>query len=434
MTDHRLSRPITGTELLLPQAKGQPNGQKPKLTLKQAIAEATGGAAATPEPLPDQIVAKGETIPEEPELKAPDLLLRILSTKRAHESTGDTNFRIWLFNYIKNLGATPVIKQAGCILVELDPKSTVLFSCHVDTVHNTAESNSPEPQALALDPVFGHLFLLDKAKASCLGGDDGVGIFIMLEMIKAKKPGKYVFHTGEERGGIGAKAFTAGNKLLMESIEQVVAFDRPVRVDRAPEVIITQGGKPCASVEYGEALAAALNVYKFSEDYAISTNGVYTDSKEYANDVPECVNLGCFYNQQHTPNEYVDIIGLERLVKAAIGIDWTKLPIRRKLPEPVQYNYQQDFGGGSKGNWDTGNRHQGSTQPTGFPKSEPQQPKKPVNPLSVLEEFDTFTAQDWVDFAEGDTDLVVRSLVVLHAKLRAVTLERDMYEQYFDLG
>ena len=69
-------------------------------------------------------------------------------------------------------------------------------------------------------------FLDKSGDATCLGADDGAGIYIMLRMIETKKPGLYVFHRGEERGGIGAKATVTKHAEFFKKggYEQCIAF------------------------------------------------------------------------------------------------------------------------------------------------------------------------------------------------------------------
>jgi hypothetical protein len=404
-------------------------------------------AAVTPTKDPEQQIAKGEIADGDLEdVAPPELLTRILSTKRRHESQGDTAFRIWLFNYIKSLGAKPEIKDHGCILVELDPKSTVLFSCHTDTVHSKAESDKNEKQQLAFDPIFQHIYLLDKASSSCLGGDDGVGIFILLEMIKAKKPGKYIFHTGEEVGGLGAKAFTRNNKKYLDDLNQVVAFDRPVYVDSNPEVIIRQGGALCASKEYGEALAAELSKFNFERDYQVSEKGIYTDSKEYAFGVPECVNLGCFYNKQHTVNEYVDVGGVMTLLDAALKIDWEKLPVKRVLPTEQQQSFGSYMGyepdeyqgyGGSGGYRGDKSKPASPFPAANKPPAQPPQQTQKITqlkkPKGMMETLDAFDREDFYDFVLTETETASTVLMALHAKVRGLELEVRLLRKLADM-
>jgi hypothetical protein len=384
------------------------------------------------------------------------LLLRILSTRRKHGSTGDTSFRLWLFNALKVMGANPRIAVEGNIVVEVDTKSTVLFSCHVDSVHGTAESNSGTAQELNYDPIFGHIFLKDTKTSGCLGGDDGVGVYIMMKMIEKKVKGKYIFHTGEEVGGVGSRAFVREEKKFVEMVEQVVAFDRAVRSGENPEVIISQRGEACASKEYGEELARRLNLTDFEMPYITSTKGVFTDSANYADYVAECVNLGCFYVQQHTPNETVDVPGVEKLLEAACRIDWSTLPIKRKA-EPKQYSYgyggqkQSDFYGYDR-DYDLPGRtppkgNNGSVLPQPANKATNMPPpkitKKKTSNItnmfkqvsvreSVIDEMDDFTREDFLSFVENEPELAASAMAMLHAKLRALEMQAYFMSKFMD--
>jgi hypothetical protein len=367
-------------------------------------------------------VAQGEVIAEPPKQTADPLLVQILSTKRKHNSKGDRDFRMWLFGYLNStLKAKPRIVVEGNIIVEVDPKSTVLFSCHVDTVHGAAECDGTLQQ-LAFDPTFGHLFLADKEKSGCLGADDGCGIYIMLRMIEKGIKGKYIFHTGEEVGGIGSRAFVAQNKKFCEDVEMVVAFDRAVYSGENPEVIITQGGASCASTTFGEALCKELNKTDFDLPYIISHKGSFTDSKVYRDIVPECVNIACFYERQHTPNEYVDVVGLEKLVKAACSVAWDKLPIMRN---PLKKSDQESlFDSSNWGGWGSGVAKGKPFANTKIPK-DPPKPQIPVfePELSLLDELSAYSMQDFEEFILEDTGLAQQALMELVLQNKALQAE-----------
>jgi hypothetical protein len=257
------------------------------------------------------------------------LLSTILSTKRAHTSVGDTNFRLWLHATLKSMGHTPQAFPEGCLVVTTDEKSDTLFSCHIDTCHGVQESDGT-PQQLAYDPGFGDLFLSDKSKSGCLGADDGAGIYILLKLIAAKVPGSYIFHTGEERGGIGAYAVLSKKREWLDQFSRAVAFDRAVQRGESPEVIVTQGGLACASAESGLALCKALDAGGiFEKPWVVSHRGSFTDTKVYCTVIPECFNVGVFYAAQHTPNEWLSVAGLEQLLQAVLKIKWDDLPVKR---------------------------------------------------------------------------------------------------------
>ena len=151
------------------------------------------------------------------------LLETILTSKRAHNSPGELAFLQWRHNTTKDMGYEPKAMAEGCIVVENKPNK-VLFSCHVDTVHQTSICQG-DKQALFYDAGLGHVFLADK-KEGCLGADDGAGVYILLRMLENKVPGTYIFHRGEERGGIGANAMALKHKDWLTQFEQCVAFDR----------------------------------------------------------------------------------------------------------------------------------------------------------------------------------------------------------------
>lgn len=361
---------------------------------------------------------KDMPVPEKPD----DLLVSILRTKRAHLSQGDTNFRLWLHSHFKKLGVQFEILAEGCILVRTDVKSDTLFSCHIDTCHNHAESNGTF-QDLAYDPTFGDILLGQGSTSACLGADDGAGIYIMLKMIEAKVPGSYLFHTGEERGGIGAYAVLAKHKTLLEDFSRAIAFDRAVQRDGEPEVIITQGGTPCASVEAGKALCDALNKSGavFQKPYVVSYKGSFTDTKVYKSIIAECINVGVWYAAQHTPKEWLSVAGLEQLLKACLTIQWDELPVKR-IPVADTPAYKGGYGG-YKGslfdddNWDA-------------PKQKPKaMPKKPTLPstigLSLLEEVETYKLDDMIALCEESPTEAASLMLVLKAKLDGAKAELE---------
>jgi hypothetical protein len=297
----------------------------------------------------------------------------------------------------------------------------VLFSCHVDTVHGAGECDGT-PQPLAFDPAFNHLFLAEKEKSGCLGADDGCGIYIMLRMIEKGVKGKYIFHTGEEVGAVGSRAFVANNKKFCEDLEMVVAFDRAVYSGENPEVIITQGGSACASTTFGEALCKELNKTDFDLPYVVSHKGVFTDSKTYRNLVPECVNVACFYNKQHSAEEYVNVAELEKLVKAACSVQWQSLPIARNH---LKREESDMFDSSGWGGWGEG-KGQAKGKPFAYAKVPPKAPPKPpvFEPeLSLLDELSTFTVHDFEEFLMEDPAVAQQAFIELILRNKALQAE-----------
>lgn len=377
------------------------------------------------------VVAKGEIVSTEggkaidtvidvPIPTKPDeMLISILRTKRAHMSKGDFNFRAWLTLQLQRFGFPPTILVEGCLLVRTDPKSDTLFSCHIDTCHNTADSDDLTGQDLAYDPAFGDILLPHGTKSSCLGADDGAGVYVMLRMIQAKVPGSYLFHTGEERGGIGSYAVLRSKTAILDEFSRAIAFDRAVQRGENPEVIHTQGGRSCASLEATTALCAALNKSTaiFEKPYIPSAKGSFTDTRVYADVIPECFNVGVFYARQHTPQEWLNVAGLEQLVKACLEVKWDELPtVRKPAPEPATPKPGLGFTG-----W----------EPQGKPKkskgkSELQPAVKPIQ-LSFAAEIESMTFKELEQMAYEDPEVVARMVVYLRTRLAGAEAELDSF-------
>lgn len=199
--------------------------------------------------------------------------------------------------------------------------SRTLFSCHVDTVHYQGGRQVPKYK----DGWF------YKEDGKCLGADDGAGVWLMLEMIDAMVPGTYIFHRGEEKGGIGSRGMAVQHEQFLSQFDRAVAFDR-----RGIESVIThQGYGRCCSDAFAEALAKAIND-NIGDAHAFllpDDTGVYTDTAEYTDLIGECTNISCGYYSEHSGNERLNADYLIALRDACIKVDWESLPTKRKPAE-----------------------------------------------------------------------------------------------------
>jgi len=211
--------------------------------------------------------------------------------------------------------------------VEIDPfgnlhkqigDSPVIWSTHTDTVHRRQGR-----QRVHFDTHSGTLSLPIASRSSCLGADDTAGCWIMREMILAGVAGHYIFHYGEECGGIGSRALARECPALADGAIMAIAFDRKGTRD----VITYQGSRTCSDM-FAQSLADALNVHGL--DYAPCDRGVYTDTAEYVDIIGECTNLSVGYDGAHTPHEYLDCYHLIRLLEAVKRLDMSALAIGRQ--------------------------------------------------------------------------------------------------------
>lgn len=282
------------------------------------------------------------------------LLTTILSWPRAHDSKSEQKFCKWLRETILNLtGKASSISALGCIVASVDyatvpaTPSTTLFSCHVDTIDPMEPpkdwGKKPFKKDIVYDTFAGEIFLAENSAGGSLGADDGVGVWLMLRMLEAKVPGTYVFHRGEERGGLGSKEMLLKQRKWLGEFEAAVAFDR----GQDFEIITHQGSQRCASDKYATALAVQFK--KYGMDYELSTRGSFTDTKVYRGVIPECINLGVGYQNQHGTDETLDYAHAFALKNALVQVNFDALPIDRDPtkadPVPSYTGYQGNYGG-----------------------------------------------------------------------------------------
>lgn len=205
------------------------------------------------------------------------------------------------------------------IILDNGKHPTVAFMAHHDTVHKTTGK-----QNVVVDGDF--FRILDE---NCLGADCTTGIYIILKMIAAKVPGIYVIHAAEEIGCLGSRALVKRQPDWIYKVNAAISLDR-----KGYDSIIThQLGMRTCSDAFARSLAEILDG-SFKPD----PSGVYTDSNEYVDFIPECTNLSVGYFAQHTKNECQDNVFMEQLVDSMIKADWSQLAIER-VAGSVEYEY-----------------------------------------------------------------------------------------------
>lgn len=252
-------------------------------------------------------------------------LYQMISVARPHGSKSE---REWVARFLSPYNPIDLDDLAYVIQVRdgNDRITPVLFSCHVDTVHR-----KEGPHVVRYDAKTGYYFKDDDEP---LGADDTAGCWLMLEMIDARVPGTYVFHRGEERGGIGSSGMAKSDKhsKWLASFNYAIAFDRK----GTDSVITHQGFTRCASDAFAQALADQLNMHDPEFMYSPDDTGVFTDTANYTDLIPECTNLSCGYYSEHTGKETLDLRHLFAMRDVLVKVEWTSLPVERD-PSEVEY-------------------------------------------------------------------------------------------------
>ena len=249
-------------------------------------------------------------------------LINILSTMRQHNSAGEVDF---IEEYIYPLNPTPMFNAQGEVLAYVVENtrghSKVMWSSHIDTMHRNgkAGTSGDARQDVWVD-VDGTAFV--ETECDCLGADDGAGMWLMFEMIKRDIAGTYVFHRGEEIGCWGSGGLASEHTGWLKQFTHAIAFDR-----RGTTSIIThQRGERACSDALGNTLKTLFNM-----EHKLDPTGVYTDTAEFMDIIPECVNISIGYDHEHSNHETLDTTYALALRDAICALDWDKivLPVAR---------------------------------------------------------------------------------------------------------
>lgn len=226
----------------------------------------------------------------------------------------------WLIGYCSQYAKLVMVDGGGNVHFQVqkgDTASRTLFVAHTDTMsyRNPLKSNTYG--------ILGRtLHAMDN---DVLGADNGAGCTMMCWLMANGVPGRYIFTRAEEVGGVGAK-------YLAETFEDLLLdFDRAITFDRrgTSDIITHQGGERCCSDEFAEALADQLNMAGENLLYMSCDRGVYTDTKEFIYQIPECTNISVGYAGEHGEKELLDLIHYKDLAQAALQVNWESLPVTR---------------------------------------------------------------------------------------------------------
>ena len=220
--------------------------------------------------------------------------------------------------------------------------SDTCFTCHLDSA-----CRDQTPVVLHEFEKNGHVFIGTDNK-TILGADDKAGCVVLMYMIHHRVPGVYWFFVGEERGGLGSS--DVARKLdtfqFMKNIKKVISFDRR----NYNSVITNQRSTVCCSSEFANSLCSQLNSNGIS--MRPDPTGIFTDSANFIDKIPECTNISVGYFDEHTHREHQNITFLEKLCKAVVKCKWDKLIVARD-PSITQrdnfgYSYRYPLKGVSK--------------------------------------------------------------------------------------
>lgn len=242
---------------------------------------------------------------------AANTLADILSLRRPHRSQTESDF---VRDFIDPTGVRA--DEIGNRILRIG-SAPILWSAHTDTIHRHGGT-----QAIRRDGDS--ILLAKKSKSDCLGADDGAGIWLMLEMIAAGVEGLYVFHRGEECNGIGSSFIVHETPELLDGIQAAIALDR-----KGYNSVVTHQYGRCCSDSFALSLAAGLGFH-----YVPDATGLFTDTANYTELVPECTNISVGYHHAHSSAESLDFGFLVALRDSLLRLDLSALTIERDPSDP----------------------------------------------------------------------------------------------------
>lgn len=197
--------------------------------------------------------------------------------------------------------------------------SETLFTTHLDTYCTKYEKVN--------HVIEGDVIKTDGT--TILGGDNKLGMSILLYMISKGIPGTYYFFLGEEpilSGGLwGSQNALKANPEFFKKFKRAVAFDRK----QTGSVVLRQKGRFCCSIDFADALSDELT--NLGVESKPDPNAYYTDTATFLDIIPECTNISAGGWNEHYKTEYVDLSYTKKVAEAACKIDWENLPTERKV-------------------------------------------------------------------------------------------------------
>lgn len=254
-------------------------------------------------------------------------LLTILSTQRKAGTEGEETF---VADYLLPLADHPNTTQFtqdayGNVFVEVCGGSDKLFTAHTDmiVIPNTKQK-----------VLYDANLMLAYTDKCTLGADDGAGMWLLMELLKAGVPCWLAFFREEEIGGRGSSFAAKDNPEFFKTFTHCISFDRRGTGD----VITHQSWGRCCSDALADHLSRALNAHGL--DYAPCDGGIFTDSANMTDLIAECTNCSIGYLHEHHDTEELDVDHLLRLRDALVKIDWTTMPVKR---EPGEDDFKYDY-------------------------------------------------------------------------------------------
>jgi len=208
-----------------------------------------------------------------------------------------TSYNVKLMNkyireFVKNIPDCKLYKNHGNLYVTRG--NADIYPCvvaHTDTVHDIHKEFYVQRHKDVLYAING-----DYERVG-IGGDDKVGVFVALEILRTTPNCKVAFFRDEEVGCVGSKV---ADMTFFKDVAFVLQCDRQGYADFVNEIFY----ETLFTDEFSQAIAPLLDKYG-----KVESDGGMTDVWQLAENGLDvcCANMSCGYYDPHTDNEYIKI-------------------------------------------------------------------------------------------------------------------------------
>ncbi len=274
------------------------------------------------------------------------LLLDILNVQSMSYDT--KNMEAFILNDVESLGLTAVYDDGNIYVTKGNATSYPCIVSHTDTVHKIIPQ---EHYTIIANDEFAIGYDRDKMQATGCGGDDKVGIYVCLQLLRDLPNVKVAFFRDEEVGCVGSYEANIG---FFNDCRFVLQCDRRGNSDFVNNIYGTQ----LQSKKFKKAVKPFLKHYGYDPTSGMLTD-VYALKQQGLN--ISVANMSCGYYNPHSDDETIVFADVANCFSMCYDICTHMTDVYEHTTPVVtrSYNYYgYGYGVGSKydysgwGDWD----------------------------------------------------------------------------------
>lgn len=243
----------------------------------------------------------------------------------------------YIKDFVKNVPDCTIYKNHGNLYVTRGEAD--LYPCvvaHTDTVHDMHKAFTIQRHKDVLYAIN------ERYERVGIGGDDKVGVYVALEILRTTPVCKVAFFRDEEVGCVGSKL---ADMSFFEDVSLVLQCDRQGYADFVNNIFYSD----MYGDEFGDAMSDLLVKYD-----RVESDGGMTDVWQLTENGlgVACANMSCGYYDPHTDNEFIIISQVfrtldfvEEIIESLGDRKWVM------KPEDREKDYSWGGGYGNYGNY-----------------------------------------------------------------------------------